>query len=103
MKKIYYDMIYNLLDLFLVLISLGMETEKSIAFINDSFECTLCGRGFPHIQTVHTGDQKVLCHVCNKLLKNKASLKTHLRGAHGIYQGGKSGNVNCFNCFQVLK
>ena len=100
MKQIYYDMIYNLLDLFLVLISLGMETESSIAFINDSFECTLCGRGFPlkitcrrHIQTVHTGDQKVLCHVCNKLLEKNASLKTHLRGAHGIYQGGKSGNM----------
>jgi len=80
--------------------SKGMETESSIAFINDNFECTLCGRGFPlkitcrrHIQTVHTGDQKVLCHVCNKLLKNNASLKTHLRGAHGIYQGGKSGSM----------
>jgi len=78
----------------------GIEIETSIEYKNDKFECTLCGRGFPlkitcrrHIQTVHNEDQKVLCHVCNKQLKNTASLKTHLRGAHGIYQSGKTVNM----------
>ena len=72
---------------------LGTEIESCIGYRNDLYECTVCGKGFPmkktcrrHIQTVHTDNQQVVCHVCNKQMKNNASLKTHLRGSHGIYQ-----------------
>jgi len=73
--------------------SSGNEIESCIGFRNDMYECTVCGKGFPmkktcrrHIQTVHTDNQQVVCHVCNKQMKNNASLKTHLRGTHGVYQ-----------------
>jgi len=73
------------------------ETEGLIQYANDQYECSICGRGFPlkitcrrHVQNVHSDNQRVLCHVCNKHMKNTSTLKAHLRTSHGIYQGGKS-------------
>jgi len=73
------------------------ETESLIQYANGQYECGMCGKGFPlkitcrrHVQNVHSNNQKVLCHVCNKYMKNSGTLKAHLRGSHGIYQGGKS-------------
>jgi len=73
------------------------ETEGLIQYANGQYECRMCGRGFPlkitcrrHVQNVHSDNQRVLCHVCNKLMKNTSTLKAHLRTSHGIYQGGKS-------------
>jgi len=73
------------------------STETLIQQTNGQFECAICGRGFPlkitcrrHVQNVHSDNQRVLCHVCNKYMKNSGTLKAHLRGAHGIYQGGKT-------------
>jgi len=69
------------------------DVEDQIQVVGDHFCCGLCGRSFPkkitcrrHIRTVHSEDQEVLCHVCNKTLKNAGSLKAHLRGSHNIYQ-----------------
>ena len=75
-------MIYSLLDV-----------EDQIQVVGDQFCCGWCGRSFPkkitcrrHIRTVHSEDQGVLCHICNKTLKNAGSLKAHLRGSHNVYQ-----------------
>ena len=70
-----------------------LDVEDQIQVAGDEFSCIVCGRAFPklwlcrrHIRTVHTEDQGVLCHICNKTLKNAGSLKAHLRGSHNVYQ-----------------
>jgi len=57
------------------------------------FECSECGRSFTmksqcrrHVQNVHSNHQKILCPVCHKYMKNPTTLKSHLRGSHGVYQ-----------------
>ena len=89
----------SLSKIFLLYIYFGLEfeTESLIQYANGQYECGMCGKGFPlkitcrrHVQNVHSNNQKVLCHVCNKYMKNSGTLKAHLRGRHGIYQGGKS-------------
>jgi len=71
--------------------------EGMIQYANGQYQCAMCGRGFPlkitcrrHVKSVHSDNQQVLCHICNKYMKNSGTLKAHLRGTHGIYQGGKS-------------
>jgi len=73
---------------------INQESEGLIQHANGQYECTICGRGFPlkitcrrHVQNVHSDNQRVLCHVCNKHMKNTDTLKAHLRTSHGIYQG----------------
>ena len=80
-----------------------LDVEDQIQAVGDHFCCGLCGRSFPkkitcrrHIRTVHSEDQEVLCHVCNKTLKNAGSLKAHLRGSHNIYQ--RMWDWLCFLC-----
>ena len=58
-----------------------------------SFQCSECGKSFSvkgqcrrHVQNVHSFHQKVLCPVCHRYMKNSTTLKSHLRGTHGVYQ-----------------
>ena len=58
----------------------------------DQFQCSECGRSFlvksqcrRHVKNVHS-TQKELCPICQKYMKNKTTLKSHLRGTHGVYQ-----------------
>ena len=67
--------------------------DNMILESNGQFECSVCGRGFPlkktcrrHVQNVHCDHQKVLCPVCQKYMKKQTTLKSHLRGSHGVYQ-----------------
>jgi len=69
------------------------SSDEMILESNGQFECSLCGRGFPmkktcrrHVLNVHSDNQKIICSICHKYLKNQTSLKTHLRGSHGVYQ-----------------
>ena len=76
---------------------LEMETHKELLDMmiiksGNQFKCSECGRSFivksqcrRHVQNVHS-KQKELCPICHKFMKNQTTLKSHLRGTHGVYQ-----------------
>lgn len=76
---------------------LEIESHKEVLDMmifksGDQFQCSECGRSFVvksqcrrHVKNVHS-TQKELCPICQKYMKNKTTLKSHLRGTHGVYQ-----------------
>ena len=56
-----------------------------------STSCLLCGKYFSyrhnaktHVMNVHLAGAQVTCGLCDKVLKNLDSLKTHFRAQHGL-------------------
>ena len=73
----------------------GFVPEQYIS-LNESgkADCYFCGKQFiqksdakRHIIAVHSGlQQHVKCSYCDKVMKNKQSLGSHLRSEHGVYK-----------------
>ncbi len=72
------------------------------------FECMICGHATKersnlrkHIANVHGTHEEHICHVCNKVYKNKTSLKDHLRRtscAKRVSHGAKKKLPNLYKC-----
>ena len=71
------------------------EIEMYVKVASDGrIWCSLCNREFTqkghckrHILAVHCTEQMAMtCGVCNNNFKNRDSLRTHERKAHGLYR-----------------
>lgn len=66
---------------------------------NTDVQCHVCNKYITsqkfnrHIRDVHGTNNQVECPICNKIFKNDASCKKHLRVLHNVYSSQNDGNL----------